>query len=666
MRPITKLLVANRAEIASRVMRSCRELGIATVAVYSDPDRDAPFVEEADEAVALGGSAPAQSYLRIDRIVEAARRAEADAIHPGYGFLAENADFARACAEAGITFVGPAPEAIERMGSKLRAKELMADVGVPVLAGLTVTGQSEAELRTAAERLGWPLLAKASAGGGGKGMRIVRSPDELAGAIAAARREAASAFGDETMFLERYLEAPRHVEIQIFGDSHGNVVHLFERECSIQRRHQKIIEEAPSPAVSPELRERMGAAAVAAGKALGYEGAGTVEFLLSTGSDPPEFFFLEVNTRLQVEHPVTEAITGLDLVRLQILVAEGQALPGAALTPAIDGHAIEARLYAEDPANDFLPVVGTLGRFDVPDLPGLRVDSGVRDGSQIGVHYDPMIAKVVAHAPTRAEAARVLARGLAEAELHGMRTNRELLVRVLRHPEFLAGQTDTHFLLRHAPAELGAALPSPQEERLHAVVAALAAQAERRAKASVQPRVPSGFRNNPSGAQEVALQGPRGAIPVAYDFTRTGLHVTVAGEALGAPLLHACTHELVDLEVAGMRGRYRVRRDGQTVYVNGPGGQSTLRELDRYPSAEGEEAAGTLHSPMPGVVLRVGAAAGDRVERGRVLVVIEAMKMEHEIVAPTAGTVSELRVGTGEQVDAGMVVAVIEEEHQDG
>ncbi|MDH5294593.1 MAG: ATP-grasp domain-containing protein, partial [Acidimicrobiia bacterium] len=447
---ITKLLVANRGEIARRVFRTARAMGISTVAIFSDPDSDAPFVAEADEAIAIGGASPADSYLRVDAVLDAARRAGADALHPGYGFLAENADFAQAVIDAGLTWVGPSPAAIRSMGSKLESKRLMVEAGVPTLASVDVTGMEPSQVAEAGLDIGYPILVKASAGGGGKGMRIVRDAGDLVDAVAGARREAASAFGDDTVFLERYLDAPRHVEIQVFGDSLGNIVSLFERECSIQRRHQKIVEESPSPAVDEDLRRRMGEAAVAAARAVDYVGAGTVEFLLQDG----EFSFLEMNTRLQVEHPVTELITGLDLVRLQLLVAQGAPLPSEALSPTITGHAIEVRLYAEDAANSFLPVTGTIHRFRFPEMTGLRVDSGVEDGSEISVHYDPMLAKVIVWAPTRVEAAATLASALSRAEIQGSITNRNLLANVLRHPEFVAGATDTHFLERHDPAGL--------------------------------------------------------------------------------------------------------------------------------------------------------------------------------------------------------------------
>ncbi len=452
--PIKKILIANRGEIARRIMRTCREMGIATVAVCSDPDREAAFVQDADEVVPLGGSRPNESYLRSEAIVEAARKTNADAIHPGYGFLSENAEFVRQCGDAGVIFIGPTPEVIASMGSKIEAKRLMEQAKVPILPTIEVAEQSYESVLAQLTGVQWPLLIKASAGGGGRGMRIVRDKSELKQSLDNARQEAESAFGDGTLFIEPYIETSRHIEVQIFGDSHGKVIHLFERECSIQRRHQKIIEEAPSPIVDEELRRSLCDAAVRAGKQIGYVNAGTVEFLLT---ESKQFYFLEVNTRLQVEHPVTEGITGLDLVRLQILVAEGQPLPQQAIDATITGHAIEARLYAEDPTQDYMPAAGTLHRFRVPSNLPVRVDSGVDDSCEVSPFYDPMLAKLTTHAPTRTEAARQLASALAGTQIHGLQTNRELLVRVLRHEEFIAGKTDTRFLGRNDVCAVGSA-----------------------------------------------------------------------------------------------------------------------------------------------------------------------------------------------------------------
>ncbi|HEU4399595.1 MAG TPA: biotin carboxylase N-terminal domain-containing protein [Actinomycetota bacterium] len=661
---IAKLLVANRGEIARRVLRAARGMGIATVAVFSDPDHDALFVAEADEAVPIGGVAPAESYLRVDAVLEAAERTGADAVHPGYGFLAESPELAAGCRKRGITFVGPPPEVLAVLGDKVEAKRVMAAAGVPVLPGAEVTGLGGDELVAAAAAVGLPVMVKATFGGGGIGMRVVREPAALQDAVDAARRQAGAAFGDDAVFLERFLAAPRHVEVQVLADTHGRVVHLFERECSVQRRHQKLVEEAPSWAVNAGLRRRLGEAAVAAAEAVGYVGAGTVEFLLEAGGG---FHFLEVNARIQVEHPVTEAVTGLDLVRLQLLVAAGEPLPEEATRASLRGHAVEARLYAEDPRRGFLPQAGTLHRFRIGG--GVRVDAGVADGSVVGVHYDPLLAKVIAHAPSRAEAAGLLAATLAAARLHGVTTNRDLLVGVLRHPAFLAGDTDTAFLERHPPAELAAGQRDPEAERLHAAAAALAAQAARRAAATVQRTVPSGWRNNPSQLQRVDFEGEDGMLAVGYRFGRAGGldALEVDGEPLpGARLwsAHAAGPDTwsVDLEVGGVRRRFEVHRVGDVHYLDGPLGHAELRELPRFPAPAGTvAAAGSLASPLPGIVRRVAARPGDLVAAGALLVVVEAMKLEHRISAPTAGRVRDLLVAEGQEVDAGTPVAVLEE-----
>ena len=663
-KPIRKLLVANRGEIARRVMRTCRAMGISTVAVFSDPDRGEPFVAEADEAVALGGATPAESYLRADAIVAAARATGVDAIHPGYGFLSEDARFARLCEESRITFVGPPAGAIAAMGSKLEAKRVARRCDVPQLATREVHDATAATLDAAVRELGLPLLVKASAGGGGRGMRIVRSRAELDDALASARREAGSAFGDDTVFLEPYVESPRHVEIQIFADAHGNAVHLFERECSIQRRYQKIVEEAPSPALDDALRARMGEAAVRLAREIGYRGAGTVEFLLAPDG---RFFFLEVNTRLQVEHPVTECITGLDLVRLQIEVAEGHALPAAALAPRRDGHAIEVRLYAEVASEEGLrPATGTVHRLSFDEQPGLRVDAGVATGSVVGVHYDPMLAKVVAHAPSRTEAARVLARALRRMRLHGVGNNRELLVGILEHEEFLAGATDTHFLERHSPASLAAAVRDSAAERLLAVAAALAGQAERRAAARVQRTIPSGWRNVAAAPMRVELATDERTYGVAYRLARGGLEVEIDGERLDGVVLREATPSSVVLEVASVVRRFVVERDADVVFVDGASGSAAFRELPRHPGGEIELAPGSLVAPMPGIVLRVNVAVGDVVAAQDELLVLEAMKMEHRITAPVAGTVSAVVVAAGDNVAAGTPLIVLAAEEGSG
>lgn len=667
---IRRLLVANRGEIARRVFATCRAMGIETVAVYSDPDAGAPHAREADRAVRLPGDAASATYLRTDLLVEAALSAGADAVHPGYGFLSENAGFAEAVLDAGLTWVGPPAKAMAAMGSKLEAKRLLAGAGVPMLPSTVDPSEVAA----------FPVLVKASAGGGGRGMRIVRDPGELAAAVDAARREAAAAFGDGTVFCERYVERGRHIEVQVFADSHGNVVALGERECSIQRRHQKIIEEAPSPAVTPELRRALYEAATAAARTVGYTGAGTVEFLLDSSSG--EFYFLEMNTRLQVEHPVTEGVLGIDLVRLQLLVAEGAPLPFTE-PPPVRGHAIEARLYAEDPAHQWRPSTGVLHRFEVPgvassfrppDQGGLRLDSGVDDGSVVSVHYDPMLAKLIAWAPSRAEAARLLAAALGSARIHGVVTNRDLLVRVLREPEFLAGGTDTGFLDRH-PGTRAPLVSTVDEMRLPCLAAALASAAGRTAARS--GTVPSGWRNVPSAPQVVGYDGPTGPVQVSYRLDRTGALAAwsvlpVERDRAGVPDALTPLHsgdapvtlvradpDSVTLEAGGVRTKFTVHRVGEVSYVDGADGSVKLVELPRYPLPEPTLAEGSLVAPLPGAVGRVLVAPGQKVDAGALLLTLEAMKLEHRICAPAAGVVTELLVQPGSQVDTGTVLAVI-------
>ncbi|TQJ25603.1 propionyl-CoA carboxylase alpha chain [Micromonospora sp. A202] len=665
---IRKLLVANRGEIARRVFATCRALGVETVAVHSDADAAEPFVGEADQAVRLPGATPAETYLQVEKILDAARRSGADAVHPGYGFLAENAEFAAAVTDAGLTWVGPPAKVIAAMGDKLAAKAMLAEAGVPMLPSWTDTdGISD-----------FPVLVKASAGGGGRGMRIVRDAAGLAEAVASARREAAAAFGDGTVFIERYVERGRHVEVQIFGDAHGRVVALGDRECSIQRRHQKIVEEAP--AVVPEqVRTALHEAAVAAGRAVDYLGAGTVEFLLAPGG---EFFFLEMNTRLQVEHPVTELCTGLDLVGLQLLVAEGEPLP--ATLPVSTGHAIEVRLCAEDAGAGWRPATGTLHRFTVPAVaaefggltrPGLRLDSGVVAGSVVGVHYDSMLAKLIAWGRNRAEATRVLSTALARAELHGVTTNRDLLVRVLRSPAFAAVEIDTGFLDRHA--EVFAPLLPTERLPLAALAAALAAASQRRATAPVLAGLPSGWRNVPAVPQTTRFAVSGGdEIEVRYRLDRAGRlaewsSTSAASDSADGPeapepaaepvvALVEAAPERVVLDIDGVRCAYRVHRVGSAVFVDGPDGAASLAELPRLPLPTAEVAAGSLLAPLPGAVTRVHVQVGQRVTAGEPLLTLEAMKLEHPVLAPTDGVVAELPVPAGGQVQTGAVLAVID------
>ncbi|GAA2547820.1 MULTISPECIES: acetyl/propionyl/methylcrotonyl-CoA carboxylase subunit alpha [Streptomyces] len=610
---ISTVLVANRGEIACRIFRTCGEGGIRTVAVHSDADENALHARVADTAVRLPGAAPADTYLRGDLIVKAALAAGADAVHPGYGFLSENAGFARAVRDAGLVWIGPPPEAIEAMASKTRAKELM---GIEPLREVT-----EADL---------PVLVKAAAGGGGRGMRVVRRLADLDAELTAARAEAASAFGDGEVFVEPYVENGRHVEVQVLADTHGTVWTLGTRDCSLQRRHQKVIEEAPAPGLAPGLTDELHALAVRAARAVGYVGAGTVEFLV-TGD---RAHFLEMNTRLQVEHPVTEAVFGTDLVAEQIRVAEGHAL--AKEPPRARGHAVEARLYAEDPARGWAPQTGRLHRLSVPGA--VRLDTGYADGDDIGVHYDPMLAKAVAHAPTRAEAIRKLASALERAVIHGPVTNRDLLVRSLRHEEFAEGRMDTGFYDRHL-TELTEPDPDP-----YAPLAAALADAHGRSRFG-------GWRNLPSQPQvkRYAMAGEEHE--VRYRHTRTG------PEADGVRVVHTAA-DLVVLEADGVRRRYAIARYGDRIHVN----TTRLTALPRFPDPTAQHAPGSLLAPMPGTVVRVaeGLTEGTSVEAGQPLLWLEAMKMEHRITAPATGTLTALNATPGQQVAVGSLLAVVQ------
>ena len=667
---ITTLLIANRGEIARRIAATAAAMGITTVAAYAEGDASAPFVREADRAVALPGRTAAETYLNIDALLRAAATTGADAVHPGYGFLAERAAFARAVTGAGLTWVGPPADVIELMGDKLAAKAAMAAIGVPVLPSWEVTGSRLPDLAG----LPLPALVKAAAGGGGKGMRVVSAAGELPAAVAAASREAGAAFGDPTVFLEPYVTGARHVEIQILADDHGGAVHCFERECSIQRRHQKIIEECPSPAVDAGLRDRMCAVALATAKAVGYRGAGTVEFVLEPSGN---FWFLEVNTRLQVEHPVTEAVTGLDLVREQLLVAQGLPLSVAQADLAITGHAIEARLCAEDPAAGFLPTTGALLEWRPATDPQTRWDSGVEEGSLVGVEFDPMLAKIIAHAPTRTEAALRLALALERSRIRGIITNRDFLVATLRHPDFLAGHTTTAFIeLAGVPV---ARRPADGELPIAAVAAALTAQADARAATPVLRTLPSGWRNTVMPPEKAVYRHGTGTLEVSYRRQRDGrFAVTVTGASAadgdtgdcdtagrGAVRMTVAAHQAgggwIGLEEGGLRHRLHVFRHGRRVWVQGPSGDVVLAEVPRFPEAEPEMVAGGLVAPMPGTVLAVQVKPGDTVTAGQLMMVVEAMKMEHRITAPQAGVVAEIRAHQGDQVSGGDLLAVIDE-----
>jgi 3-methylcrotonyl-CoA carboxylase alpha subunit len=643
------LLIANRGEIACRIIRTARRLGIRSIAVFSEADAGAQHVLLADEAHPIGPARAADSYLRADRILEAARASGAEAIHPGYGFLSENAEFAEACAAAGIAFVGPPPAAIRAMGSKAESKQLMERAGVPIVPGYHGTAQDDATLAAEAARIGFPVLIKASAGGGGKGMRPVLRPDDLLAELAGARREALAAFGDDRMLLERYLQKPRHVEVQIFADRHGRTIHLHTRDCSVQRRHQKVLEEAPAPALSPALRARLHEAAVAAARAVGYVNAGTVEFIVE-GEDA---FFMEMNTRLQVEHPVTEMITGLDLVEWQLRVAAEEPLP-LREAPAPRGHAVEVRLYAEDPDQEFRPSVGTLSRFVVPE--GVRVDTGVATGDAITPFYDPMIAKVVAHGADRPAALHRLGQALDEVRVAGLATNLGLLRRLVSHPAMLAAELDTGFLGRHAEALLPEARPAPPQVLAAAVALKLAARAGA-AEASPWSRR-DGWRLHAAAEQFWRLHDGVAMRELRLRQDRVGAWLVLpdgAELALGAA------------EAAEVPGVWSVAVDGRRLRVLWEddvltlGSESwALRWLDPYAPPGGEAAAeGRLSAPIPGRVAQMLVSVGDKVVQGQVLAVLEAMKTELRVVAPAAGVVAHVGCAAGDSVEEGTEIVTL-------
>ena len=638
------ILVANRGEIARRVFRTARAMGLRTVAVFVESDASAPYVEDADEAVRI------ESHLDGASIIAAAVATGAGAIHPGYGFLAENADFAAAVTAADMVWVGPPADAIRAMGDKIAAKQLAIEAGVPVL-------RSTADPDDFAG-VGFPLLIKAAAGGGGKGMRVVESADGLPAAVAAAEREALSGFGDSRVFAERYVTRSRHVEIQILGDGHGGLLHLGERECSIQRRHQKVIEESPSPFINETMRAEMGAAALRLASVLDYRSAGTVEFLVDDEQD--EFFFLEVNTRLQVEHPVTEAVTGIDLVREQLRVAMGETLEYTQADVTFGGHAVEARLYAEDPANEFLPATGTLEAFEPAPEPQVRWDTGVRAGSVIGAEFDPMIAKVVASAPTREEAASALALALERLHIGGVVTNRDFLAAVLRSEEFLDGDTTTDFIERvQLPAERDI---DDEELRRLAVAGAMFVQAANRETAETLGNVPGGFRVGRLPAERLELARGEQLITVHYRSRRDGSFVLGVDGDEGDVRIHSCSSKHIDVEVGGRRRTLRAGRFGEHLHLTGPRGGVTFDLLPRFSVPEAELPGGALTAPMPGKIIEIRVAVGDRVEAGQVVTVLEAMKMENHLTAAYAGMVSEVRVAVGDQIEKDVLLMVIDDE----
>jgi 3-methylcrotonyl-CoA carboxylase alpha subunit len=653
MSMIKKILIANRGEIACRVIRTARELGIETVAVYSDADRNAMHVELADQAVHIGAAPVGESYLLGDRIIDAAKRTGADAIHPGYGFLSENPDFVEAVAKAGLIFIGPSADAIRAMGLKDKAKALMEKAGVPVVPGYHGDNQDAGFLAEQADEIGYPVLIKARAGGGGKGMRLVEKPADFADALASAQREAQSSFGDPACLIEKFIQNPRHIEMQVMGDAHGNVIHLFERDCSMQRRHQKVIEEAPAPDMPEDVRQAMGAAAVAAAKAVNYQGAGTVEFIVD-GSGPlrPDgFWFMEMNTRLQVEHPVTEEITGFDLVAMQIAVAEGQTLPVTQDQITATGHAFEVRLYAEDPSNGFLPATGTLDILDFPTADnGVRVDTGVRQGDVISPHYDPMIAKLIVTGPNRNAALLKMSKALEELVVHGCVTNRAFLSALVIDADFAAGRVDTGLIDRKG-ADL-TARPDPTAKTL-----ALAALAAVRPADAEDPF--ANFRLWGAARQAVTFEGDPN-ISIFVETTASETKVTTPlGDVTFSAVLQNGPELLV--EENGVKSRAIVHKTGHGVLVQTAGHDHFFKFFDPSASASSGK-AGALTAPMPGNVIAVVAKAGDSVSEGDRLLVMEAMKMEHAITAAQDGVIAEMLVSEGDQVEQGALLVRMQED----
>lgn len=662
------VLVANRGEIAVRVVRTLRRLGIRSVAVYSDADRDARHVREADVAVHLGARAAAESYLNSKRIIEAAHETGARAVHPGYGFLAENADFAAACAEADLVFIGPPPAAIEAMGDKIRAKRTVAAAGVPVVPGRTEPGMTDEELVRAAREIGFPVLLKPSAGGGGKGMRTVFAEDELLDAITAARRQARAAFGDDELLVERFLARPRHIEVQVLADRHGNVVHLGERECSLQRRHQKIVEEAPSPLLDGTTRQRIGEAAVEVARATAYTGAGTVEFIVSA-ERPDEFFFLEMNTRLQVEHPVTELITavdgqrGIDLVEQQVRVAMGEPLPWRQQDIGREGHAVEARIYAEDPARGFLPTGGDVLAVVEPDGPGIRVDSALQAGSPVVSDYDPMLAKVIAWGPDRAAALRRLDAALARTAILGVQTNTAFLRRLLQHPQVVAGELDTGLVER----ELDSLVDGGTPEEVYVAAALDQLLTTEPAGPVVDPwEVPSGWRLGEPGWSVWRFSGGGGEVRVRVRGRARDAEVVVElpdGTGTPQPRRASAVADGDELTVTyrGRTSSYRRSRVGDTSWLAADGAAWAVTEhrMLAHRSGGALRSGGAVTSPMPGTVLLVDVEAGQQVRAGQRLFVVEAMKMEHTVTAPVDGTVTEINVQKGQSVGLDEQLAVV-------